>query len=129
MSKLGKEETRSNASALHKSILSLTQKIFPHFDVEQEYSIKVRNNFNRLTTLYLDIFIPKLKVAIECHGRQHFECIKHFGGKDSLKTQQMNDRLKAKWCEDNEVALVIVKYDDKITLKQLEKKIVKALKE
>ena len=44
----------------------------------------------------IDIWVPKLKLAIEYDGRQHFKAIGFFGGKDGLKERKRLDALKNK---------------------------------
>ena len=60
--------------------------------------------------LRIDFFLPNINTAIEVHGRQHFEFVKHFHGthkKFALAKQR--DAEKAKWCELNGIELWIWK--------------------
>jgi len=119
---------RCNASELHKKTFNILCKEFEHFIIEQEYPITVVSNGTR-KTLYIDLLIPSLNVAIECHGEQHFKPVKHFGGLEGFKNQIKNDKLKEEWCKNNGVALAIVKFDDKLTSSLVKKRILKATKE
>ena len=71
-----------------------------------------------LRGLELDIFIPEYNIAIECQGEQHFFPV-DFGYNDEnltkkkFKELQERDLLKYKLCEDNNVKLHYIKYDDK----------------
>ncbi len=47
-----------------------------------------------LGRMHFDIWVPELKIAIEYHGPQHFEEMKHFGGAESLEATQRRDALK-----------------------------------
>jgi hypothetical protein len=69
--------------------------------------------------LRIDFFLPNLMVAIEVHGRQHFEFVKHFHGqhfefvkhfhgtRKKFVQAQQRDLQKAKWCGLNGIQLVI----------------------
>jgi hypothetical protein len=58
--------------------------------------------------LRIDFFLPNLMVAIEVHGRQHFEFVKHFHGtlKKFIQAKQ-RDLDKANWCALNGIELVV----------------------
>ena len=43
-----------------------------------------------------DVYICGLKIAIEYQGKQHFEPVDFFGGKDSFENQQYRDRSKSR---------------------------------
>jgi len=57
-------------------------------------------------SLSLDFYIPKLKIAIECQGRQHFEPVKDFGGEKSFKESIYRDEKKLMLCKNNGVKLL-----------------------
>ena len=119
---------KANASKLHKSVFDTVRERFPGFTVNQEYPIEVFDENEKKHVLYLDFFIPEMNVGIECQGKQHFEPNSHFfSGKEEFEKAKKNDRLKAQWCEMNSIALVEIRYDDKVTTKLIEKKISKAL--
>jgi hypothetical protein len=58
-----------------------------------------------LGRMHLDIWIPDLKIAIEYHGPQHFEEMKHFGGAESLEATKKRDALKRSACARKGVRL------------------------
>jgi hypothetical protein len=58
-----------------------------------------------LGRMHLDIWIPDLKIAIEYHGLQHFEEMKHFGGAESLEATKKRDALKRSACAREGVRL------------------------
>lgn len=63
----------------------------------------------------LDIFVPKLKIAIEYQGRQHYEPVPFFGGEEAFLETQKRDRRKAQLCTNNGIALIYFRYDEPIT--------------
>jgi hypothetical protein len=66
-----------------------------------------------LGRMHFDIWIPELKIAIEYHGQQHFEEMKHFGGAESLEATKKRDALKRSACTREGVRLFeIMSLDD-----------------
>lgn len=128
MTALTNMHVRDNASNLHKTTFEIVCKQFEHFKIEQEHPITVTTDIGVRKTLYIDIYIPQLRVAIECHGEQHFKPVKHFGGLQGYKNQLANDALKAKWCKNNQISLVIIRFDDKLTKAFIKNKILKSTK-
>ena len=55
--------------------------------------------------LYIDFFLPRYNVGIECHGLQHFEPVKFFGGKDRYEEQHKCDIIKNKLCKEHNIKL------------------------
>jgi hypothetical protein len=49
--------------------------------------------------MHFDVWMPELKIAIEYHGPQHFEAMKHFGGAEALEATHNRDALKRAACE------------------------------
>lgn len=61
-----------------------------------------------LNGLELDGFNPKLKLAFEHQGLQHFKD-KHFGNtKEDLIKIQKNDKLKVEICKRNNITLIVI---------------------
>lgn len=67
-------------------------------------------------TLYFDFYIPSLETYIEYNGVQHYKPVKFFGGEDQLRVQQYNDSLKRDFCEKEGKNLLVIRYDEDITL-------------
>jgi len=61
----------------------------------------------------LDIYIPNMKLAIEYQGRQHYEPVDFFGGKEGFEQTQKRDRIKAKKCSLNGIELIYFRYNGK----------------
>ena len=64
--------------------------------------------------LRFDFYLPKYNICIEFDGLQHFEKINRFGGEDNLKEIIKRDSIKNKYCEDNNIKLIRIKYDQNI---------------
>ena len=64
--------------------------------------------------LPFDFYIPKKNLLIEYNGRQHYETVEHFGGREQLKIQRHNDWLKRKFARDNHINLLVISYKENI---------------
>lgn len=99
--------TMSNGEKLVKSVLD--EKGIKY---ETQKSFKDLKNVNYL---YLDFYLPDLKVAIEYQGIQHY-IPKNFGGttaevaNEALKLQKINDNIKREYAKDNNIKLIEVPY-------------------
>ena len=118
-------DLRSNASDFHSSVLKLIKETFPDYIIANDKPIKVGNR-----TLYIDIFIKNLKLAIECDGDQHDSFNKFFHGDAAgfVKSKE-NDMLKTEYCKYNNITLIRIKYKEQLDKQTLLKKIAKAIKE
>ena len=56
--------------------------------------------------LSYDFYLPKQNIAIECQGRQHFECVNAFGGEDEFKKILERDCNKKRLTVENNVKLL-----------------------
>lgn len=75
-----------------------------------------RNHFPLPFDFYIEY--KHKKYCIECQGQQHYEPVKHFGGKNRLETTQLNDKIKKEYCESNNITLICLPY----TLSRIEMK-------
>ena len=70
--------------------------------------------------LYLDIFMPSISLAIEVHGRQHYEFVPFFHKtKMDFLLARKRDRDKIEWCELNDIVLVSLPYNEEDRWKSL----------
>jgi very-short-patch-repair endonuclease len=72
------------------------------------------NNCKNVRPLPFDFYLPDYNVCIEYNGKQHYEPIKHFGGKKQLIYIQKNDKIKQEFCEKEGIKLITVKYNEDI---------------
>ena len=56
--------------------------------------------------MFLDFYLPEYKVAIECHGLQHFKPIDVFGGDEFFKLTQKRDIEKKRLCEEHGIQIL-----------------------
>lgn len=59
----------------------------------------------------IDIYIPKLNIAIEYNGRQHYTPVNRFGGVIEYQKRLELDNLKRQKCKENNCILFEVKFD------------------
>uniref|UniRef100_UPI004048EAAA hypothetical protein n=1 Tax=Shewanella baltica TaxID=62322 RepID=UPI004048EAAA len=78
------------------------EKAFPETRVLQH------GNPSWLGRQHYDIWLPDWKVAVEYHGKQHFEPVDFFGGEEAYKQNVERDRRKIKLSEENNVQLFVV---------------------
>lgn len=62
--------------------------------------------------LPFDFYIEDLNLCIEYDGKQHYKPIKSWGGEEYLKRQQLHDSIKSKYCKDNGILLLRIKYTE-----------------
>lgn len=95
--------SRGQASLLH-----LMQKLLPNEEVIVEHPIGER--------LRLDVYCPRLKIAAEYHGRQHFEYVEHFHGNlAGFRESQERDDRKVELCLEQGIALISFRYNDDLS--------------
>lgn len=90
------------------AIVDILKKILPNEKIEFEYHIGEK--------LLLDIYIPSYDLAIEYHGRQHFEYVAFFHKSDlDFKLAQERDNRKIELCKELGITLVVFRYNDNLT--------------
>ncbi len=90
-----------------KSALEL--RLIAYLSENTDYTLLTQHQFSWLKTtrsMPLDIYIPKLNIAIECQGLQHFFARPQFGGLEGLNRQKEKDKLKYELCKKNGIQLV-----------------------
>ena len=70
-----------------------------------------------ILTLPFDFYLPEHNTCIEFNGRQHYEPINKWGGIENLKEIQRRDKIKMEYCQNNNIPLIIIKYNDKVIKK------------
>nr|WP_321510156.1 hypothetical protein [uncultured Celeribacter sp.] len=66
-----------------------------------------------------DIWIPRLNVAIEYNGEQHYAPVALFGGEAGFAATRARDEKKRQLCAENGVRLIEFSYDESISDAQL----------
>jgi hypothetical protein len=107
-----KRKTRAKSSP-HQKALSLLLEILPGVVIFEEVTLPGCG-------LYLDIFLPSISLAIEVHGKQHYEFVPFFHKtKADFLLARKRDRDKLEWCNLNDVTLVTLPHDEEDKWKNL----------
>ena len=87
--------------------------ILDFYNIQYNREVIFKNCKNK-RSLPFDFYLSKYNTCIEYQGRQHYLDIDFFGGYKKLKYVQNNDFIKEKFCVDNNIKLLIIKYDENI---------------
>jgi glutaredoxin len=60
--------------------------------------------------LIFDFYIPLANTCIEYDGELHFKPVKYYGGKETLDEYQYRDKIKTKYCQNNNINLIRISY-------------------
>jgi len=63
--------------------------------------------------LPFDFYLPEYNICIEYDGIQHFEPIKYWDGDKGFLYIKNNDKIKNKYCKNNNIKLIRIKYNNK----------------
>lgn len=100
-------------SQFHIRARKLLIKKYPGYLLYEEVKLPGSRNPALKSALFLDFFIPRLSIAVEVHGQQHYAFNKHFhGDTQGWIKHQKRDQLKIEWCEINDLDLYVLKYSD-----------------
>lgn len=101
----------NNKSSYHLNARELIGQSFPTFQILEEVSIPLRRN----ETLYLDFYLPLIKLAVEVHGQQHYEFVPFYHpNRISFFKAQKRDLEKKDWCIINDIKYVEFPYSENI---------------
>ena len=81
-----------------------------------EYTFKdlINEKNNKLRFDFAIIKNNKIFCLIEFDGKQHFEPVLHFGGQEEFEKRQKYDNLKNQYCQNNNILLLRIKYNEDI---------------
>lgn len=75
----------------------------------RQHSFETCKYVNKLS---FDFYLPDYNSCIEFDGKQHFKPVEYFGGDEGFKLNKKRDSIKNKWCLDNNVGLIRIKYNE-----------------
>lgn len=84
-----------------------------NINFKEQKTFKTCINIETKRRLKFDFYLPNYNLLIEYDGKQHFEPVKYFGGKDKLKDIKTKDNIKNDWCKNNNIKLLRIPYFDK----------------
>ncbi len=93
---------KRTVSAGHKKARYLLKELFPFDPILEELTLP-----GTRPKLYADFFIVAQMLMVEVQGRQHYEYVPFFHKTiHNFFKSKKRDRLKAEWCENNDITLV-----------------------
>jgi hypothetical protein len=72
-----------------------------------------------INRLNFDFYLPEFNTCLEFDGIQHFKPVKDFGGEEEFEIIKKRDECKNKWCLENNVKLVRIRYDQINTIRKI----------
>lgn len=69
--------------------------------------------------LKFDFYLPERNMCIEYHGRQHYVPIDFIGGQTRFEEQKIRDEKKIKYCQANDIKLLIISYEDQLRIERI----------
>jgi hypothetical protein len=100
----------------------IMQKLLPNEEIVNEYHLGDR--------LKLDVYCPKYKIGAEYHGRQHFYFTgRFFSSKEEFEESIKRDEKKIERCKELGIALIVFRYNDKLTEDSVYDRIIQAIRE
>ena len=118
-------------SALHEKVKALLRGLYPGYTVLEEHPVKVVVH-GRKTTLFVDLVVKELRLAIECQGRQHYQFTPHFhGNRPQFAASVQRDQAKAQALREAGCIYLAVGFQegDRLTARKLLKRITRAIEE
>ena len=101
---------RSNLHILARKVL---HEQFPYDTILEEVPLPGSHKPSRKSTLFVDFLIPSVSLAVEVHGRQHFEFVAYFHGDvRGFRKSKARDRDKANWLDINSIVLIVLKFSE-----------------
>lgn len=106
-----------NGNGCSKCSISTCESEILYFLEENNIKYISQHKFDgckNINHLLFDFYLPDYKICIEYNGQQHYEVVDYFGGIEALNKQKINDDIKVKYCIDNKIKLLIIRYTDNI---------------
>lgn len=105
------------------------ERIITLYLTENEINFEAEKRFDDLRDRYplrFDFYLPDYKIAIEYDGKQHFEPIAFYktqNAVDEFEGVKRRDAIKTKYCKENGIRLIRIKYDVKDIERCLDEKL------
>ncbi|MDB0013213.1 hypothetical protein N9F22_00040 [Alphaproteobacteria bacterium] len=92
-------------------------------ELQLEFEAQWKNhNLRDKRKLRFDFYVEEYRWAIEFNGKQHYEPIAFFDdnfgdGEIAFRNRVRRDKMKAKYCLENQISLSVIKYDEDIRIR------------
>jgi len=115
------KDSKKKMSRGQTALTSIMKKLLP--------GEKIINEFHIGNKMKLDVYCPSYQIAAEYHGRQHFFYTQRFfDSKYEFEEAVERDKTKLDWCKENGVALVVFRYNDKLTEEAVFERMIQAIR-
>lgn len=101
--------TTSCGCAIQSAGERFVKKLLDEMGLPYEPQAKFPECENR-RPLRFDFYIPSTNTAIEINGRQHYESVEFFGGQEGFEDTQKRDKIKADYCAEHGINLLVLPY-------------------
>jgi len=116
------KDSKKKMSRGQTALTMIMKKLLPGEEIVNEFHIGDK--------LRLDVYCPSYGIAAEYHGRQHFYYTsRFFESKYEFEEAQKRDEIKAQWCKDNGIALIVFRYNDSLTELSVYNRMLEAIRE
>ncbi len=106
-------------SKIADSVAALLDEICRHNTIVREHYVNYKGK-----RLFFDFYVKEINVLIEVQGRQHEEFVEHFHtDRQGFIASRRRDNLKIEYCQENDITLVTINHDEKLTKDRLLNKI------
>ncbi|MEB9014014.1 hypothetical protein P4H82_27985 [Bacillus cereus] len=107
----GKRERASYSKSKGEAIILsfIKENLLSNYTYDYQYCISLGEDKKGIFDFAIFNENKEIVALIEYNGRQHYEIVDFFGEESCLHTQQ-NDKLKRKYCQDNQLQLIVIPY-------------------
>jgi len=103
-----------------RELLEIVRKIYPNQRIITEHHVGEK--------LLVDIYIPTYRLAFEFDGEQHFRYTEYFhGDRQGFVRAQKRDLRKDELCQNQDITLVRVAYNEQLEEENIRSKIMEML--
>lgn len=100
----------------HRKKMSKGQTLLTNILIKLLPGEKIINEFHLGERLKIDVYCPSYKLGLEYHGVQHFEYNNmFFDSREEFIEAQKRDERKVELCKEQNIVLVVFRYDDKLS--------------
>lgn len=106
-------DDKRKRSKYHIRARNILKETYNSYRILEEVKLPGSTVLHRKSVLYLDFYIPSIKLGVEVHGEQHYEYSPFFHrSKADFIKGQVRDDDKIAWCELNDIELITLKYSE-----------------
>jgi hypothetical protein len=96
---------------------SVGETIINNYLIDNNIKFIKEKSFNKcrnILPLRFDFYLIEHNLCVEFNGKQHYFPYYFFGGVNYLKKLKINDKIKINFCKENNINLLIIKYNENI---------------